>query len=132
MWWYENLTNIYTTFAYTLFNVKKSRKENDKLSPIRSFVYWSYFKKKGHSVKIIDFSSEENPVETIIKYLPIADVVGINVYTDAREKVRQLAKIIKSEFLVPVLQFNKMRGLPFRVGDIENKIIEVLGGSNGK
>lgn len=42
----------------------------------------------------------------------------------------QLAKIIKSEFLIPVEQFNVVRGLPFRVGDIENKIIEVLGGNN--
>lgn len=42
----------------------------------------------------------------------------------------QLAKILKSEFLIPVEQFNVVRGLPFRVGDIENKIIEVLGGSN--
>jgi len=42
----------------------------------------------------------------------------------------QLAKILKSEFLLPLIQFNVVRGLPFRVGDIENKIIEVLGGSN--
>ncbi len=42
----------------------------------------------------------------------------------------QLAKIIKSEFLLPIEQFNVVRGLPFRVGDIENKIIELLGGSN--
>lgn len=42
----------------------------------------------------------------------------------------QLAKIIKSEFLLPIEQFNIVRGLPFRVGDIENKIIELLGGSN--
>lgn len=40
----------------------------------------------------------------------------------------QLAKILKSEFLLPIEQFNIVRGLPFRVGDIENKIIEVLGG----
>ncbi len=45
----------------------------------------------------------------------------------------QLAKIIKSEFLVPVVQFNKVRGLPFRVSDIEAKIKETLGGlSNGR
>lgn len=42
----------------------------------------------------------------------------------------QLAKIIKSEFLIPVEQYNVVRGLPFKVGDIENKIIEVLGGNN--
>ena len=42
----------------------------------------------------------------------------------------QLSKILKSEFLIPIEQFNVVRGLPFRVGDIENKIIEVLGGNN--
>lgn len=42
----------------------------------------------------------------------------------------QFAKILKSEFLVPIIQFNVVRGLPFRVGDIENKIIEILGGKN--
>ncbi len=42
----------------------------------------------------------------------------------------QLAKILKSEFLLPIIQFNVIRGLPFRVGDIENKIVEVLGGNN--
>jgi 2-oxoglutarate ferredoxin oxidoreductase subunit alpha len=45
----------------------------------------------------------------------------------------QLAKLIRSEFLVPVQQFNIVRGLPFRVSDIEEKIIEILGGnSNGR
>lgn len=41
----------------------------------------------------------------------------------------QLAKILKSEYLLPIEQFNIVRGLPFRVGDIENKIIEMLGGT---
>ena len=40
----------------------------------------------------------------------------------------QLAKIIRSEFLLPVTQFNVVRGLPFRTSDIEDKIIEMLGG----
>jgi len=44
----------------------------------------------------------------------------------------QLAKIIKSEYLIPVEQFNLVRGLPFKVSDIAGKIIEMLGGSNGK
>ena len=42
----------------------------------------------------------------------------------------QLAKLIRSEYLIPVEQFNVVRGLPFRVSDIENKIIEMLGGSS--
>jgi 2-oxoglutarate ferredoxin oxidoreductase subunit alpha len=44
----------------------------------------------------------------------------------------QLAKIIKSEFLVDVIQFNEIRGLPFKAVEIENKIREILGGNNGK
>jgi 2-oxoglutarate ferredoxin oxidoreductase subunit alpha len=40
----------------------------------------------------------------------------------------QLAKIIKSEFLIPVEQFNLVRGLPFKSMDIEEKIIDILGG----
>jgi 2-oxoglutarate ferredoxin oxidoreductase subunit alpha len=40
----------------------------------------------------------------------------------------QLAKIIRSEYLLPVIQFNVVRGLPFRTSDIEEKIIEILGG----
>jgi 2-oxoglutarate ferredoxin oxidoreductase subunit alpha len=44
----------------------------------------------------------------------------------------QLAKIIKTEFLIPVEQFNLVRGLPFKVADIYNRISEILGGNNGK
>jgi 2-oxoglutarate ferredoxin oxidoreductase subunit alpha len=40
----------------------------------------------------------------------------------------QLSKLLRSEFLVPVTQFNLVRGLPFRVSDIEGKIKEILGG----
>jgi len=42
----------------------------------------------------------------------------------------QLAKIIRSEFLVNVEQFNIVKGLPFKANDIQDKIIEVLGGKN--
>ncbi len=38
----------------------------------------------------------------------------------------QLASVIKSEFLTPVIQFNVVRGLPFRTADIQKKIIEIL------
>ncbi len=43
----------------------------------------------------------------------------------------QMATIIRSSFLRDVIQFNKVQGQPFRVNEIENKIIEVLGGKNG-
>ncbi|MFO7446971.1 MAG: 2-oxoacid:acceptor oxidoreductase subunit alpha [Ignavibacteriaceae bacterium] len=42
----------------------------------------------------------------------------------------QLAKIIRSEYMVPVEQFNVVRGLPLRVSDIETKIIELLEANN--
>ena len=42
----------------------------------------------------------------------------------------QLSKIIRSEFLTPVIQLNIVRGLPFRTSDIQNKIKEILGGKN--
>ena len=42
----------------------------------------------------------------------------------------QLAKILRSEFLIPIKQLNIMRGPPFRVSDIEDKIKEILGGKN--
>jgi 2-oxoglutarate ferredoxin oxidoreductase subunit alpha len=44
----------------------------------------------------------------------------------------QLAKLIRSEFLVDAIQFNVVRGLPFRVSDILETIKETLGGKNGK
>ncbi|MBU0474589.1 MAG: 2-oxoacid:acceptor oxidoreductase subunit alpha [Bacteroidetes bacterium] len=42
----------------------------------------------------------------------------------------QLAKILRDQFLVPVIQFNKMRGLPLKSFEITEKIAEVLGGKN--
>jgi len=44
----------------------------------------------------------------------------------------QLAFIIRSIYLKNIIQYNKVQGQPFKVVEIENKIIEVLGGSNGK
>ncbi len=44
----------------------------------------------------------------------------------------QLAKLIRSEYLIEVEQFNLIRGLPFRTSDILSKITEILGGNNGK
>ena len=42
----------------------------------------------------------------------------------------QLAAILRDKFLVPVIQFNKMRGLPLKTFEITEKIAEVLGGNN--
>ena len=40
----------------------------------------------------------------------------------------QFAKIIKSEFSVDIIPFNKIQGLPFKSSEIENKIDAILGG----
>jgi 2-oxoglutarate ferredoxin oxidoreductase subunit alpha len=40
----------------------------------------------------------------------------------------QMATIIRSTYLRDVIQFNKVQGQPFKVHEIENKILEVLGG----
>jgi len=34
--------------------------------------------------------------------------------------------------MIQVVQFNVVRGLPLRTTDIEIKIIDIIGGSNGK
>lgn len=44
----------------------------------------------------------------------------------------QLALLVRNTFLKEVVQLNKFQGQPFKITEIENKIIEVLGGSNGK
>jgi len=40
----------------------------------------------------------------------------------------QLALLIRNQFLIPVEQFNLVRGLPLKSSDIENRIVELLGG----
>ncbi len=43
----------------------------------------------------------------------------------------QLAKVLRNEFLHHgIIQFNLVRGLPFRSTEIEDKIVELLGGGN--
>ncbi len=42
----------------------------------------------------------------------------------------QLATLIKSKYLIPVIQFNLVRGLPFKSSEIEEKVLEILGGKN--
>ena len=44
----------------------------------------------------------------------------------------QLARLIRSEYLIPVEQLNLERGLPLKVNDILEKITTLLGGGNGK
>lgn len=44
----------------------------------------------------------------------------------------QLATIIRSEFLIEPASLTKIKGLPFKAMEIESKILELLGGGNGK
>lgn len=44
----------------------------------------------------------------------------------------QLSTIIRSEFLIAPISYTKVKGLPFKSSEIQNKILEVLGGGNGK
>ncbi|HUI29989.1 MAG TPA: 2-oxoacid:acceptor oxidoreductase subunit alpha [Candidatus Acidoferrales bacterium] len=41
----------------------------------------------------------------------------------------QLSKLLRSEFLIPVVQFNKVRGLPLRSNELDKAIKDVLGGA---
>ena len=44
----------------------------------------------------------------------------------------QLSKILRSEYLVKTISFPKLKGLPFKSIEIQNKILEIVGGNNGK
>jgi len=44
----------------------------------------------------------------------------------------QLSKILRSEYLVKTISFPKMKGLPFKSIEIQNKILDIVGGNNGK
>jgi 2-oxoglutarate ferredoxin oxidoreductase subunit alpha len=57
---------------------------------------------------------------------------GFNKILIPEINLGQLARVIRSEFLIPVRQLNIVRGLPFKVNDILDEITELLGGGNGK
>ena len=40
----------------------------------------------------------------------------------------QLSKLVRSEFLVPTININQVKGLPFRAGDLENRLLEIIDG----
>ncbi|MBN1633857.1 MAG: 2-oxoacid:acceptor oxidoreductase subunit alpha [Ignavibacteria bacterium] len=56
--------------------------------------------------------------ERILKSYPKILVPEVNL--------GQLAKLIRCEFLIDVIQFNKVKGLPFKPSEIEAKIEEIL------
>ncbi len=44
----------------------------------------------------------------------------------------QLATVIRATYLREVVSLTKIKGLPFKSMEVESKISEILGGSNGK
>ena len=57
----------------------------------------------------------------------LGDVLGQYRYILIPEiNMGQLRKLIRAEYLVPAMGFNKVKGLPFRVSEVENKIREIL------
>ncbi|GAB4133137.1 MAG: 2-oxoacid:acceptor oxidoreductase subunit alpha [Ignavibacteriales bacterium] len=44
----------------------------------------------------------------------------------------QLSKVLRIEYLTKTISFSKMKGLPFKSIEIQNKILEIVGGENGK
>jgi anaerobic magnesium-protoporphyrin IX monomethyl ester cyclase len=50
---------------------------------------------EGHSVELIDFFCEKNPIETLHKSLSSADAVGLSTYTSNYAETAYIAKIIK-------------------------------------
>ena len=40
----------------------------------------------------------------------------------------QLSKLIRSEFLIPTININQVKGLPFRAGDLESRVLEIIDG----
>ena len=82
-------------------------------------------RKKGHKVAQAHFKYinplPKNTEEVLRKYKKIL-LPEINH--------GQLARVLRSEFLIDIIQYNRVRGLPFRSSEIENKIIEILGGEN--
>ncbi|MEA2451711.1 MAG: 2-oxoglutarate/2-oxoacid ferredoxin oxidoreductase subunit alpha [Actinomycetota bacterium] len=39
----------------------------------------------------------------------------------------QLSKMVRSEFLINTININQVRGLPFRAGDLEDRVLEIMG-----
>jgi 2-oxoglutarate ferredoxin oxidoreductase subunit alpha len=44
----------------------------------------------------------------------------------------QLSKVLRNEFLADIESFNKIQGIPFKSSEIENRILTILGGKNGR
>ncbi|MCK9211054.1 MAG: 2-oxoacid:acceptor oxidoreductase subunit alpha [Ignavibacteriaceae bacterium] len=81
--------------------------------------------KKGYKVAQVHFKYlnpfPKNTKEVLSKYKQILV---------PERNLGQLSKMLKMEFLLEVIEFNKIQGLPFKSSEIETKIISLLGGEN--
>jgi 2-oxoglutarate ferredoxin oxidoreductase subunit alpha len=84
-------------------------------------------RKKGYKVSQVHFKylnpMPKNTAEVLRKFKHVL-VPELNL--------GQFAKLLKSQYLVDVIQFNKVQGLPFKVAELQNRMVEILGGPNGK
>ncbi|MFA6979802.1 MAG: 2-oxoacid:acceptor oxidoreductase subunit alpha [Ignavibacteriaceae bacterium] len=82
-------------------------------------------RKKGHKVAQVHFKYihpfPKNTREVLTKFKQILV---------PERNLGQLSKLLKSAFLVDVIEFNKIQGSPFKSSEIENKIISLFGGKN--
>ncbi|MDP3149063.1 MAG: 2-oxoacid:acceptor oxidoreductase subunit alpha [Ignavibacteria bacterium] len=82
-------------------------------------------RKKGHKVAQVHFKYihpfPKNTKEVLTKFKQILV---------PERNLGQLSKLLKSAFLVDVIEFNKIQGSPFKSSEIENKIISLIGGEN--
>jgi radical SAM superfamily enzyme YgiQ (UPF0313 family) len=85
---------------------KKTKKKLSTFPPLGILYIASSLEQNGHKVDIIDYNSEKNPISSIKKILPIIDVVGIGVYTESINEVKNISRYIK--------KFNKE--LPIIIG----------------
>lgn len=82
-------------------------------------------RKKGHKIAQVHFKYinpfPKNTKAVLSKYKQILV---------PERNLGQLSKLLKAEFLVEVIEFNKIQGSPFKSSEIENKIISLFGGEN--
>ena len=82
-------------------------------------------RRKGHKIAQVHFKYlnpfPKNTKDVLTKYKQILV---------PERNLGQLSKMLKSEFLVEVIQLNKVQGSPFKSSEIETKIISILGGEN--
>lgn len=85
----------------------------------------SRVRKNGHKVAQAHFRYINpfpyNTAEVLKKYKTIL-VPELNL--------GQLASMLRSAFLVEVIQHNKVKGLPFKASEVEEKILAILGGKD--